>query len=178
MPPVFLSLRTEWLRKSFVIVCYGIRECFMSKILIVYGSTTGNTAAVAEALGEQFRQAGHDVDVVDAANVTPTGLCAGRDAVLFGCSAWGTDEVELQTDFEPLYEAFDRIGAQGVKVACFATGDSSFEHFCGAVDVIEARLAELGAVQLLEGLKLDGDLGANQQEVEDWGGRVLAELTR
>lgn len=148
----------------------------MSRILIVYGSTTGNTAAVAEALGEQFRQAGHGVDVVDAVNVTPAGLCAGRDAVLFGCSAWGTDDVELQEDFEPLFEAFDKIGVKGVKVAVFATGDSSFEHFCGAVDVIEARLAELGAVQLLEGLKLDGDLSANQQEVAAWGSRLLAEL--
>ncbi|HIU18383.1 MAG TPA: flavodoxin [Candidatus Avidesulfovibrio excrementigallinarum] len=150
----------------------------MSKILLVYGSTTGNTAAVAEALGEQFRQAGHDVEVADAANVTPDGLCAGRDAVLFGCSAWGTDEVELQADFEPLFESFDRIGARGVKVACFATGDSTFEHFCGAVDVIEARLAELGAVQLLEGLKLDGELSSNQSEVEAWGKRLLAELAR
>ena len=150
----------------------------MSKILIVYGSTTGNTAAVAEALGEQFRQAGHEVEVADAANVTPAGLCAGRDAVLFGCSAWGTDDIELQTDFEPLFEAFDSIGAKGVRVACFATGDSSFEHFCGAVDLIEARLAELGAVQILEGLKLDGDLGANQKEVAEWGNRVLAELDK
>ncbi len=145
-------------------------------ILVVYGSTTGNTAAVAEALGNQFRVAGHTVDVEDAANATPEGLCAGYDAVLFGCSAWGTDEIELQPDFEPLFEAFHSIGAKGVKTACFATGDSSFEHFCGAVDVIEARLADLGAVQMLEGLKIDGDLSSHQDDVEDWGKRVLAAL--
>lgn len=150
----------------------------MSRILLVYGSTTGNTAGVAEALGEQFRAAGHEVEVEDAADVTPDGLCEGRDAVLFGCSAWGTDEVELQTDFEPLFEAFDRIGVKGVKTACFASGDSGFEHFCGAVDVIEARLHELGGVQVLEGLKLDGDLSANQAEVEEWGKRFLAELAK
>lgn len=150
----------------------------MSKILIVYGSTTGNTAAVADALGQQFRAAGHDVDVQDAADATPEGLCDGRDAVLFGCSAWGTDEVELQTDFEPLFEAFDSIGAKGVKTACFATGDSGFEHFCGAVDVIEGRLSDLGAVQMLEGLKLDGDLSANQKDVDEWGARVLAALAQ
>lgn len=61
--------------------------------------------------------------------VSPDGLCEGRDVALFGCSAWGTDEVELQTDFEPLFEAFDRIGVKGVKTACFASGDSSFEAF-------------------------------------------------
>ena len=104
------------------------------------------------------------------------GLCEGRDVALFGCSAWGTDEVELQTDFEPLFEAFDRIGVKGVKTACFASGDSSFEHFCGAVDVIEARLSELGGIQILEGLKLDGNLSSNGSDVEDWANRLLAAL--
>ena len=119
----------------------------MSNVLIVYGSTTGNTADIAEYLGGRLRAAGHVADVRDAADVSPDGLCEGRDVALFGCSAWGTDEVELQTDFEPLFEAFDRIGVKGVKTACFASGDSSFEHFCGAVDVIEARLNELGGIQ-------------------------------
>ena len=121
----------------------------MSNVLIVYGSTTGNTADIAEYLGGRLRAAGHVADVRDAADVSPDGLCEGRDVALFGCSAWGTDEVELQTDFEPLFEAFDRIGVKGVKTACFASGDSSFEHFCGAVDVIEARLNELGGIQIL-----------------------------
>ena len=115
----------------------------MSNVLIVYGSTTGNTADIAEYLGGRLRAAGHVADVRDAADVSPDGLCEGRDVALFGCSAWGTDEVELQTDFEPLFEAFDRIGVKGVKTACFASGDSSFEHFCGAVDVIEARRQSL-----------------------------------
>ena len=123
----------------------------MSNVLIVYGSTTGNTADIAEYLGGRLRAAGHVADVRDAADVSPDGLCEGRDVALFGCSAWGTDEVELQTDFEPLFEAFDRIGVKDVKTACFASGDSSFEHFCGAVDVIEARLSELGGIQILEG---------------------------
>ena len=148
----------------------------MSNVLIVYGSTTGNTADIAAFLGEQLRAVGHSVDVRDAADVSPDGLCEGRDAVLFGCSAWGTDEVELQTDFEPLFEAFDRIGVKGVKTACFASGDSSFEHFCGAVDVIGARLNELGGVEMLEGLKLDGNLSSGQDEVEEWGKRLVAAL--
>ena len=127
----------------------------MSNVLIVYGSTTGNTADIAEYLGGRLRAAGHVADVRDAADVSPDGLCEGRDVALFGCSAWGTDEVET---------------------ACFASGDSSFEHFCGAVDVIEARLNELGGIQILEGLKLDGNLSSNGSDVEDWANRLLAAL--
>ena len=97
----------------------------MSDILIVYGSSTGNTAAVAEELGRQLAAAGHETTVLNAADADPQGLCDGHDAVLFGCSAWGTDEVELQDDFVPLFDAFDAIGAKGRRVAAFEIGRSS-----------------------------------------------------
>ena len=146
------------------------------KVLIVYGSTTGNTAGIAEALGEQIGGAGHEVTVKNAADVQAEGLCDGYDAVLFGCSAWGTDEVEMQDDFNTLFEDFDAIGAGGKKVACFASGDSSFEHFCGAVDVLENRLSGLGATIMEEGLKVDGDYSGNRSDVDDWGRRIVAAL--
>ena len=146
------------------------------KVLIVYGSTTGNTAGIAEALGEQIGGAGHEVTVKNAADVTAEGLCNGYDAVLFGCSAWGTDEVEMQDDFNALFEEFDVIGAAGKKVACFASGDSSFEHFCGAVDVIEQRLSGLGATVMEEGLKVEGDYAGSRDDVDEWGRRILADL--
>ena len=146
------------------------------KVLIVYGSTTGNTAGIAEALGEQIGAAGHEVVVKNAADVTAEGLCDGYDAVLFGCSAWGTDEVELQDDFNTLFEEFDSIGAKGKKFACFASGDSSFEHFCGAVDVLENRLAGLGASIMEEGLKVEGDYSGSKDDVDDWGRRIIADL--
>ena len=69
-------------------------------VLIAYGSSTGNTAGIAEALGRQISEAGHTVTVLNAAEASAEGLCSGYDAVLFGCSAWGTDEVEMQNDFE------------------------------------------------------------------------------
>ena len=146
------------------------------KVLIVYGSTTGNTAGIAEALGEQIGNAGHDATVLNAADASAEGLCNGYDAVLFGCSAWGTDEVELQDDFHTLFDQFDVIGVGGKKVACFASGDSSFEHFCGAVDVLEERLAQLGAVIMEEGLKVEGDYAGSRDDVQDWCGRVIASL--
>ncbi len=146
------------------------------KVLIVYGSTTGNTAGIAEALGEQIGNAGHEATVLNAADAAADGLCNGYDAVLFGCSAWGTDEVEMQDDFNTLFEEFDSIGVSGKKVACFASGDSSFEHFCGAVDVMENRLSGLGAIIMEEGLKVDGDYSGNKDEVDNWGRRIIADL--
>ena len=148
----------------------------MSKVLIVYGSTTGKTAALAEMLGAQLTRAGHSVTVLDAANVTASGLCDGYDAVLFGCSAWGTDDVELQDDFQELFDNFDELAIKDVKTACFATGDSTFTHFCGAVDVIEGRLRELGSRQIAEGLRIDGEVTGNEDEIQAWAANVARAL--
>ena len=146
------------------------------KFLIVYASTTGNTARIAEALGERMSAAGLETTVLNAAEATAEGLCNGYDAALFGCSAWGTDEVEMQDDFNTLFEDFDAIGVSGKKAACFASGDSSFEHFCGAVDVIEDRLAALGAVIMEEGLKVEGDYAGSRDDVDGWCDRIIATL--
>ena len=53
----------------------------MSNVLIVYGSTTGNTADIAEYLGGRLRAAGHVADVRDAADVSPDGLCEGLSLI-------------------------------------------------------------------------------------------------
>lgn len=148
----------------------------MSKVLIVYGSTTGNTEALAEIIGRGISDAGHEAKVVNAADVAAPGLCDGWDMVLFGCSAWGDDEVILQDDFQSLYDEFDQINAKGKKTAAFATGDTNFTLFCGSVDVIQDRLEELGAEIVAEGLKIDGQAQSDQPEVQNWIKKVVSAL--
>ncbi|MBQ7606984.1 MAG: flavodoxin [Desulfovibrionaceae bacterium] len=148
----------------------------MSKVLIVYGSSTGNTQSIAEKVGEQIRAAGHEVDVKDAADVSPKNLMEGYDAGLFGCSAWGEEDLEMQDDFLPLFEAFDQVGLSGHKVAAFASGDQSYPHFCGAVDAIESLAKELGATVITEGLKMEGDANANPDAVASFAQDVIKNL--
>ena len=97
----------------------------MSKVLIVYGSSTGNTQSIAEKVGELIRAAGHEANVVNAGEVAAENLTDGYDAALFGCSAWGEEELEMQDDFLPLFESFDKAGLSGRKVAAFASGDQT-----------------------------------------------------
>lgn len=148
----------------------------MASILIVYGSTTGNTAYVAEVLERVLGNAGNAVTLLDAADAEPDGLCAQHDATLFGCSTWGDDEIELQDDFIPLFESLDKTGAKGKKTAVFGCGDSSYEYFCGAVDAIEQRLKETGADVISSSLKIDGDPHSAKDEIEDWATDLLKAL--
>lgn len=148
----------------------------MANVLIVYGSTTGNTETAANEIAGIIKGAGHDVTVQDAGKVQADGLCAGRDCVLFGCSTWGDDSIELQDDFVPLFDAFDAIGASGVKTASFGCGDSSYTYFCGAVDAINEKLEALGAKIIAPGLKIDGDPGDASGDINAWAKQVVAAL--
>lgn len=148
----------------------------MSTILIIYGSSTGNTESIAEKLGRIFTDAGHNVTVMNAANASANGMANGYDAVLMGCSAWGVDEVELQDDFAPLIDKFDIMGLQGVKVAAFASGDTSYEHFCAGVDIIEATAKAVGANIVAEGLKVEGDASNGIREIETFAEEVMKNL--
>jgi flavodoxin short chain len=148
----------------------------MADILIVYGSTTGNTETVAENIADILKENGHGVSVLDAGKAAPAGLCAGRDCVLFGCSTWGDDSIVLQDDFAALFDAFDAIGASGVKAAVFGCGDSGYTYFCGAVDAVYDKLEELGAQLIAPKLKIDGDPADADGDIAAWTAEVSAAL--
>ncbi|MDR1872122.1 MAG: flavodoxin [Deltaproteobacteria bacterium] len=148
----------------------------MSNVLIVYGSTTGNTEWVASQLSTQIKEAGHTVETLNVTKAKASGLCSGRDLVLFGCSTWGQDEIELQDDFIPLYESLDKIGASGVKSGVFGCGDEDYTHFCGAVDAISGKLGDLGAKLVSGGLKINGDPSDSLESIKKWGDAVIASL--
>jgi flavodoxin short chain len=146
----------------------------MSKVLIVYGSTTGNPEDVADTIGKVLERNGNNVEVRNAADVAVNDMADGFDAVFLGSSTWGDDSIELQDDFIPVYETLDTAGLKGRKVAVFGCGDSSYEYFCGAVDAIEEKSEELGANLLGDSLKIDGD--PDMDEVTAWAETVMAKL--
>ena len=148
----------------------------MANVLVVYGSTTGNTETAASMVEGVLADGGHTVTLLDVAKAKADNLCQGHDCVLFGCSTWGDDSIELQDDFIPLFDAFDSIGAKGVKTASFGCGDTSYTYYCGAVDAIEERLKELGANLVASGLKIDGDPQDAKGEIEAWAKDIMDSL--
>ncbi len=147
----------------------------MKNVLIVYGSTTGNTEYVASHIEKSLTQEGFTVKNENADGVKAAGLCDNYDLILFGCSTWGDDEIELQDDFIPLFDDFDNINAQGKKTAVFGCGDSSYQYFCGAVDAIEQKLSSMGA-EVLDTLKIDGDPQSEKDSIDSFIKTVLSNI--
>ena len=148
----------------------------MANVLMVFGSTTGNTENIAHLVEKKLSTAGHTVTLMNAADTKPDNLAKGYDAVLMGCSAWGEDEVEMQDDFASFFEGLDKMPLKGVKVASFASGDKEYPHFCGATDVIVERAKELGAEIIADSLKLEGDGTSDDEEIDNYVSDILKAL--
>lgn len=113
------------------------------KIGMVYGSTTGNTAEVAEKIEEQF----DDVSFAfkrDMANFKAADL-VGAELLLVGIPTWNTGE--LQSDWDPVYQALDTVSLKGTKIAMFGLGDAVgySRNFLDAMGILYQKLLQRGA---------------------------------
>ena len=144
----------------------------MSTALIIYGSTTGNTEYTAEHIQKELEAQSWEVNLLNVAHTSVDELKKDFDLYLLGASTWGTDEIELQEDFEGFYENMNGdLSLEGKNFAVFGCGDSDYEYFCGAVDVIEDRVGKLGARVVAESLRIDGE--PEDQEISEWATGVL-----
>ena len=85
----------------------------MSKVAVIYGSGTGHTEAMAEAVAK-----GADGVLLTCAEV-PEDAAAQYDAFALGCPAMGSEELE-EDEFGPLFEKLAPSLA-GKKVALFGS---------------------------------------------------------
>lgn len=145
----------------------------MANALIIFGSTTGNTETTAERIGNILSDSNFKVTIQEVSE-TSLGDEAGYDFVLYGCSTWGEEEIELQDDFIDYYEAMEKAPLSGKKVGVFGCGDTSYTYFCGAVDVIEEKVKTAGGELVVDGLKIDGDPEDADDEIVSWAKEVVS----
>ena len=149
----------------------------MSKAIIIYGSTTGNTEMVAKQVADVLSGIGHEVTVKDVVDTKVEELGNGYDITILGGSTWGENEIEFQEDFEPFFEEMERKAElKDRNVALFGCGDSSFEYFCGAVDKLEELMIKLGAIVVNVSLRVDGDPDEWSKEIDEWADQICSSL--
>lgn len=112
------------------------------KILIVYGTNTGNTAYVAEVISSAL--SGCDVKIQ---NITSADFNEFKnyDLLIFGTSTWGNGEI--QKDWKEALNKINKDILKGKLVALFSLGDSLMfpEQFASGVRDIYDFVIESGA---------------------------------
>jgi len=116
----------------------------MSKVAVIYWSQTGNTEMMANAVADGAREAGAEVTLLTAADVSGV---ADFDAVALGCPAMGAEELD-DTEFEPMLNTIEP-DLVGKKVALFGSYDWGDGEW---MRTWQARSEEKGLTLVQDGL--------------------------
>ena len=147
----------------------------MAKAIIVYGSETGNTETVAEVIAAALEDANFQITLKEVTQASVDEL-SGYDLILLGSSTWGDEEKELQADMVDFYDDLEGADLSGKPAAAFGCGDSDYTHFCGAVDLLEERLEQIGATLLDGGLRIDGD--PDDDDAREWATQIATRFNK
>ena len=115
----------------------------MSKVGIIYWSSTGNTEAMAQAVEEGAKAAGADVEIMEVADAD-VDKALSFDVLALGCPAMGDEELE-EGEFEPFFSDLEGK-LSGKKVALFGSydwGDGEWMRtWCGRAKDAGAELVD------------------------------------
>ena len=116
----------------------------MSKVAVIYWSSTGNTEAMANAVAEGAKEKGAEVDLLACADVKDI---SAYDGIALGCPAMGAEELE-DGEFQPMLESIEP-SLPGKKVVLFGSYDWGDGEW---MRTWEGRCAEKGIALAADGL--------------------------
>jgi flavodoxin I len=144
----------------------------MANMLIIYGSTTGNTEMVAGTIKEQLTS--HNPVLQDVSDTSPEDLTK-YDVLVLGASTW--DEGLLQQDFRDFVTGLN-VDLSGKKLAIFGLGDKNYTNFCESASILETVFVKLGGEKIIESMKIDGfpDEEESVKKIKQWCVNLQAKL--
>lgn len=135
----------------------------MSKIAIIYGSTTGYCETVAGKIQEKLGK--ENADVVNVTDLNDSVL-KDHDVLLLGTSTWGAGD--LQDNWYSGIDLLKGADLSGKTVAIFGCGDSASygDTFCGGMKALYDAVKDKGC-KLIGSVSTDGYSFSSSDAVVD-----------
>ena len=144
-------------------------------LTILFGSETGNSAALARSIGEQARALGLSPAVTDMADYKPQRLKDEQDLLIVTSTYGEGDPPQPAADFFEFVEGRKAPQLPQLRYAVLALGDSTYERYCEAGKRVDRRFEELGATRLQPRIDCDVDYA---EPAAAWITEALARLVR
>ncbi|MDR0484589.1 MAG: flavodoxin-like domain-containing protein [Alphaproteobacteria bacterium] len=148
----------------------------MKNILIIYGSTTGNSENIAYLvqviLKDRFK-----VSVKNCIDL-PNGFLFTEDIDIYilCTSTWGIDPASLQEDFEIFWHHANKTTLANKKFILLGLGDKYYPFFAIAVDILKASILEHKGIIVDNPLKIDDSIENKESLLNIYLEKILANL--
>lgn len=135
-----------------------------NKVLISFGTETGNCRQLATKLAELCHTNGIEAEIKDLAGVQLRRLKKCEYLIIITATHGDGAPPEPITNFYEEILAEDAPDLKGLKYAVLALGDSSYENFCVTGISLDQRLEELGGERLIarQDCDVNFEIPANQ----------------
>ncbi|WP_394121718.1 flavodoxin domain-containing protein [Planococcus donghaensis] len=126
----------------------------MIHVLILYASSTGNTEEIASLLEQHLDPKVYTVSLenIEMGDTDPQHLLQ-YDGILFGTYTY--DDGDLPFETELFCDTLRTIDLTGKVVGVFGSGDTAYDGFCSAVDLMKVEFRNQNAQVIQHSVKVD-----------------------
>lgn len=142
-------------------------------VTVLYGTETGHSQALAETLSQKLIDRGLRAKAVDMADYDPRQLKQEKFLLVITSTHGEGDPPAPAERFFEFLHSLKAPRLDGLKFSVLALGDSSYEFFCQAGKVIDARLEALGGERFQPRCDCDVDY---ERPATEWMTAVVAKL--
>ncbi len=127
-----------------------------NNILILYGTTTGNSEKVSTFCKKHLLQKCLNVSLINVADISDIYSINDTYSVIIICtSTWGVEPAVLQDDFELFfYRNLDKKSIENKKFAILALGDDYYPHFAYAAEILETEILKNDGILITKAMKI------------------------
>ena len=150
------------------------------KILILYATHSGSTQQASQVLADNL-ESNNMKAVLKQVNQTDPHEIINYDSIVLASPSWDYDGKEgmPHEDYISFMDKAKDFVWKEKSFAVLGLGDSSYTHFCGAVNHLEKFIREKEGKLIIDSLKIDGyyfDQDTYDNNIKNWSEKLTSKL--
>ncbi len=143
------------------------------KLSIIFASQTGNAKGVAEALEQEAKQQGIEVQLFDASDYKGKNLAKETHVIVVASTNGEGEAPDNAIELHEFLQSKKAPKLPNLQYGVIGLGDSSYEFFCQTGKDFDEYLSKLGATSFIDRIDCDVDYEAPAAE---WRANALAKV--